>query len=217
MINFIGNKYSCRSYSQDGEDMVLNAFFKEKGKYKGFYVDVGAHHPFRFSNTAYFYKKGWHGINIDATPTLMDAFKKFRKRDINIHAAIGLSKDPLKFFIFNEPALNSFDEELAQQRNKGEYKIIKTIFIQPVILSEVLDQYVRPGQKIDFLTVDAEGVDLEVLRSNNWDKYSPDYLLVEDDHFEVYHKSETATFLNTLQYKFIAKTRRTCIYQKVEG
>lgn len=214
MLNVIGGKYTCLSYSQDGEDMILKAFFKEKGKYKGFYVDVGAHHPFRFSNTAYFYRKGWQGINIEATPTLMGAFKKFRKRDININAAIGLSKNPLKFFVFNEPALNSFDEKLSEQRNKGEYKIIKTIPVQPVTLSEVLDKHLKTGQKIDFLSVDVEGMDLEVLKSNNWEKYSPDYLLVEDDFFDINNKSEISTYLNSLQYEFIAKTRRTCVYRK---
>jgi hypothetical protein len=74
------------SYSQDGEDMVLKVFFYEnKRKYEGFYIDVGAHHPFRFSNTAFFYQKGWRGINIEPTPDLIKKFKRYRKRDINLN------------------------------------------------------------------------------------------------------------------------------------
>ena len=72
--------FSLKSYSQEGEDMILRRLF-EKQK-TGFYVDVGAHHPKRFSNTFFFYKKGWSGINIDAMPNSMRLFDKIRPRDI---------------------------------------------------------------------------------------------------------------------------------------
>ena len=69
-------------YSQNGEDLILNRFLENKKN--GFYIDIGAHHPIRFSNTYLFYKKGWRGINIDAMPGSMDLFNKIRSRDINI-------------------------------------------------------------------------------------------------------------------------------------
>jgi len=52
--------YALKSYSQEGEDMILRRIFERQST--GFYVDVGAHHPKRFSNTYFFYKKGWSGI-----------------------------------------------------------------------------------------------------------------------------------------------------------
>jgi hypothetical protein len=64
--------YLNQSYSQEGEDMVLYRTFETVKE--GFYVDVGAHHPDRFSNTYKFYKQGWRGINIDAMPGGMDPF-----------------------------------------------------------------------------------------------------------------------------------------------
>ena len=208
--------YRNGSYSQDGEDMVLNAFYETHKNYKGFYVDVGAHHPFRFSNTAFFYKKGWRGINIEATPTLMKAFRVFRKRDINLNIAVGLSEKPLKFFTFNEPALNGFDEELSQQRNQGRYQIVDTIEIAPKKLSCILDQHLPKGQKIDFMSIDVEGVDLDVLKSNDWEKYAPNYLLVEGAlDFENVTQSEIYCYLNQLSYKLVAKTQRTCIFQNI--
>ena len=79
-------RYSNISYSLQGEDMVLKELFADKNQ--GFYVDVGAHHPFRFSNTYLFYKKGWRGINIDAMPRSMELFDKFRPRDINIECGV---------------------------------------------------------------------------------------------------------------------------------
>ena len=65
--------HSARSYSQEGEDMILRRFLA--GQKDGFYVDVGAHHPVRFSNTYYFYKQGWAGINIEPNPDSLAAFK----------------------------------------------------------------------------------------------------------------------------------------------
>ncbi|MCD7914177.1 MAG: hypothetical protein LUG96_02180 [Tannerellaceae bacterium] len=69
--------YGSTSYSQEGEDIVLNFLFENKEGYKGFYVDIGTHHPFRFSNTAYFYKQGWQGINIEPTPGAIEVFNRF--------------------------------------------------------------------------------------------------------------------------------------------
>jgi hypothetical protein len=74
------------SYAQEGEDMVLRRIFEDQPL--GFYVDVGAHHPVRFSTTYFFYRRGCRGINIDATPGSMDAFRRLRPRDINLEVAI---------------------------------------------------------------------------------------------------------------------------------
>src|SRR5580700_9536062 len=96
------------SYAQEGEDMVMRRFFESRAT-PGFYVDVGAHHPQRFSNTYFFYRQGWRGINIDAMPGSMKAFETLRPRDINIEAAVSAEHQSLTYAIFNEPALNSFD------------------------------------------------------------------------------------------------------------
>jgi hypothetical protein len=118
-INFSDRK-GHHSYSQEGEDRVLSSllFKLHGGKHinDGFYVDVGAHHPFLFSNTCLFYKQGWHGINIDAMPGSMAAFQKHRPRDINLESGVGQKAEKLKFFVFNELALNTFDESLAKAR-----------------------------------------------------------------------------------------------------
>ena len=100
--------YSTLSYSQEGEDLILKRLFD--GQKKGLYVDVGAHHPKRFSNTYLFYKMGWRGINIDAMPGSMEKFKEVRPEDINIEAAISDKDELLTYYIFNESALNTFSK-----------------------------------------------------------------------------------------------------------
>ncbi|MFM6346540.1 MAG: hypothetical protein ACKPFK_15520, partial [Dolichospermum sp.] len=94
-------KYHNISYSQEGEDLILARFFeKEKN---GFYVDIGAHHPQRFSNTYYFYLKGWSGINIDAMPGSMKIFDDLRPLDINLEIPISDKSEILTYYEFDEP------------------------------------------------------------------------------------------------------------------
>ena len=122
-------KYASLSYSQEGEDMILKRIFNEKKN--GFYIDVGAHHPKRFSNTHYFYLKGWRGINIDAMPSSMKLFNKQRPKDINLEIAISDKKEVLTYYGFNESALNSFSKEISNQRDGlNDYKIISIIFLK---------------------------------------------------------------------------------------
>lgn len=205
-----------KSYAQEGEDMVLQSFFEGKKNYKGFYVDIGAHHPHRFSNTAYFYKHGWRGINVEPTPGAIKAFKTFRSRDINLNIGISSAKNQLTFYCFNEPALNGFSKEISQERDQtsSRYKIIKELKVATLPLSAVLDQYLPQGLKIDFLTIDVEGLDLQVLQSNDWNKYMPEYILVEDRiDFKNLAESPVYDLLEKQGYQLVAKTLRTLFFK----
>ncbi len=207
---------SYRSYSQDGEDMILKAFYENKKGYKGFYVDVGAHHPVRYSNTYYFYNKGWRGINIEPTPTAIKPFKILRSRDINLNVGVGATRDNLTFYCFNEPALNTFSEEVAlsvdQKDNK--YKITRRVKVEVLPLRDILASHLPKGVKIDFMSIDVEGLDFEVLKSNDWDKYSPEYLLVEGHlEFEEIFSYDIYQYLLERNYKLVAKTFRTLIFK----
>ena len=205
--------YAYMAYSQEGEDIILKRMFERKKI--GFYVDIGAHHPYRFSNTYFFYKKGWRGINVDATPGSMEKFKKARPRDINLEIPISDKKENLIFYIFNEPALNTFDENLAKFRDgKNGYKIIKQILLETWTLEELLDKYLPKSTEIDFLSVDVEGMDFKVLKSNNWRKYRPKVVLVEilKSSMEELMNSEIVKFMKKKGYFLFAKTFNTVFF-----
>jgi len=205
-----------KSYSQDGEDMILKAIYEQKKGYKGFFVDVGAHHPIRYSNTAYFYKRGWKGINIEPTPSAIAAFKTFRKRDINLNIGIGQEQSRLKFYCFNEPALNSFSEEISKRidRESDKYKIVKEVEVKVLPLSDVFDRHLPKNTLIDFLSIDVEGLDFQVLLSNNWEMYKPNVILIEENvDVDNLRDSPIYVFLKEKGYNFFAKTLRTCIYR----
>jgi len=210
---FSSNVYCKISFSQEGEDRILSCLLD--GINNGFYVDVGAHHPKRFSNTYLLYLQGWHGINIDATPGSMVTFNRIRKRDINLELAIGNQDKENIFYEFDEPAINSFDINVVSQHVKEGYPIVKQTIIHPKPLSEVLDAYLLANQTINLLSIDVEGLDSEVLSSNNWDKYRPSFVLVEDllaTNYQRIQDSSIRKFMLEKKYDLICKTIRTFIY-----
>lgn len=167
------------SWSQEGEDRLLERIFESKSI--GFYIDIGAHHPMRFSNTYGFYRKGWRGINVDAMPGSMVLFDKFRPRDINIEVGVGMAEGELNYYSFNEPALNGFSQKLSIERNSNlsSYEILDIKKIKVRRLSSILEDNFLENGNIDFMSVDVEGLDLEVLSSNDWERFRPTYVLVE--------------------------------------
>lgn len=193
--------------------MILRRVFE--GRTRGYYVDVGAHHPRRFSNTYYFYKRGWSGINVDATPGSMALFRRWRPRDINLEVAVGLSEQPLTLHLFNEPALNTFDSALARERERPPYRVVEKRLITPRTLTEILSQHLPAGQHIDFLTVDVEGLDLMVLQSNDWLRFRPEYVLVEcfGVILEALPEDPIYRYLQGVGYQLFAKTVHTAIFR----
>ncbi|SHN82426.1 FkbM family methyltransferase [Bradyrhizobium erythrophlei] len=167
-----------RSWSQEGEDLILARYMEPRRR--GFYVDVGAHDPFRFSNTAYFYREGWSGLNIEPDPAGAALLRKHRARDTTLNMGIGPASSEMTFFRFNDAALNTFSAELARERvTASGYIIVQELNVPVERLDAVLARHLKSGQKIDFMTVDAEGLDLEVLRSNDWTKFRPDVVVTE--------------------------------------
>lgn len=212
--------FSSRSYAQDGEDIVLYSYYKyKKRKHKGFYIDIGAHHPFRFSNTSFFYERGWRGINIEPTPDLIPAFQRHRIRDINLNIAVSDSSEKLTFYEFNEPAINGFDEKLSMERaNSPQYQLLATREIEVHTLKDVLDKHLPPGQTIDFITIDVEGHDLNILKSNDWEKYIPHFILIEGElDFDQLGQNEIYSFLKEKNFGLVAKTKRTLLFQSVHS
>jgi FkbM family methyltransferase len=206
------------SYGQEGEDRVITSLlYRAYGgphPLKGFYVDVGAHDPFRFSNTYLFYMLGWSGINIDAAPGSMRSFAAHRPRDLNLEIGIGKERSAATFYLFNEPALNTFDRELAMARSVPPYQLTSEVSVAIVPLHEVFSKYLAANQTIDFLTIDVEGRDMDVLQSNDWRKYRPKIVVVEILGKPIVDAASdpVALYLADNQYVFYAKTVNTALF-----
>jgi FkbM family methyltransferase len=203
-----------RYYAQEGEDIILSRLMDKE---KGFFIDIGAHHPFRFSNTYLFYKKGWRGINFDPLPGSKRLFNLVRRRDINIQCGVAKESGMLTYYCFNEPALNTFDKEEAKFKNDlPDYFIQETIDIPVEPLWKILDGLSLPP-RIDFMSVDVEGMEMDVLMSNNWDRYRPEFLVVEQLRLDVQGvmKTDVYRFLQSVDYKLVSRTLNSSIYQSV--
>jgi FkbM family methyltransferase len=211
----LSDEFATKSYSQEGEDMILKRLFK--GQKKGFYVDIGAHHPRRFSNTFFFYKNGWNGINIEPNPDAFRIFETDRRRDINLQVGISDKVDKLTYYMFDESALNSFDKNIVNSRlSTTNYILLKEIEVTVERLDSILKKFLPIGQVIDFLSIDVEGFDLAVLKSNDWSLYRPKYVLAEAlglsmtgiTHSDIY------TYMESHSYELIAKTYNTLVFSE---
>lgn len=207
--------YLSNSYAQEGEDLILSRYFQNIKS--GYFVDIGAHHPKRLSNTYIFYKMGWNGINVDPMPGSMKPFKKVRKRDINLELGVSKNEEELTYFIFNEPALNTFSSKQALEWSMKEpYKIKKEIKIKTFPLNYILTKYLPQGQKINFLSIDVEGLDLIVIESNDWKLFRPEIVIVEDHtvyDLDSILNSQIYEKMIQLDYKLVSKCYYSMIFK----
>jgi len=206
-------KYAGKYYSQEGEDILLSRIFENKKT--GFFVDVGAHHPQRFSNTFLLYKRGWHGINIDPLPGSMKIFEKIRPRDTNLEIAVSEKEQELTYYMFSEPALNGFSKNISMQRQNEDCEIKNMIKVPSLPLATILANHLPKRQIIDLLNVDVEGLDLEVLKSNDWRIYRPKIILVEILHsgLSTIKTEPIYIFLEKMRYSLVSKLLHTCIFK----
>ncbi len=198
------------SFSQEGEDVIIDRLLDHKEN--GFYVDIGAHHPIRFSNTWKFYTKGWHGINVDAMPGIKEIFDKYRPNDINVEAAISDEEKKLTYYIMSDKALNTFDKSLVESCIKEGYSIVEEKEMVTSTVNDILETYLPPNQEIDFIDIDIEGMDYRVEESIDWKKWKPKIVLLECN--DVNEKIEDIRFSNLEKsgYRMIAKSGKTCFY-----
>lgn len=194
------------SHSQFGEDMVVR-FLTENVK-RGFYVDIGAHHPVFYSNTYHFYCKGWNGINIDAAPKSMEAFQILRPRDINLEACLSSKEgQEVDFYMFDRAACNTFDSTLAEQELASGAILLERRKLITQSLAVCLEKHLPEHQQIDFMSVDVEGMDEEILMSNDWDRYKPTIIIFEmhEVPFRGINELPLTQYLTQYGYELVAK------------
>jgi len=204
------------SYAQEGEDLVLNKLLGKRDR--GVYIDVGANHPKRFSNTYLFYKKGWRGINVEPNPNLFKLLQEHRPNDLNFNIGVNNEKDNLEYYMFNEPALNTFSiEEKDQYLLNPNYHLIDTIKVEVRTLDEIIENQNEINiSKIDFLSIDAEGFDLKVLKSINLKKYKPEIILIEILNIktiEEVFQNDIYSYLKSNNYNLILRTGNTFFFK----
>jgi len=211
LYDFLGK----RSYAQSGEDIVADVILGKKKR--GFYVEVGAFHPKVFSNTYLFYKRGWNGVCIEPRPEVKEEFAKVRPRDKFVSMGVAGKRDVLEYFEFDDAAANTFSKVQAEKNEKeAGRKLIRKINVAVMPLRDILAGAVAEGTKLDLLSVDVEGMDAEVLESNDWKKYRPEVVIAEDLDFEWRDvgKSKVTKKLLDLGYEISGKTPYSLVFKE---
>ena len=144
------------------------------------YLDIGAHHPYYLSNTAYFYKQNWKGVSIEPDPSLYNLFIKERPKEIALNVGIGIeAESETDFYIMNIPTLNTFSKEEADKYATYPDKFIsKTIKLKLKPINQILNQYFKSSGP-HFVSIDVEGLDLDILKSFDFINFRPEVFCIE--------------------------------------
>jgi len=206
------SEYENASFSHEGEDRVLALIFSLQEK--GFYVDAGACHPERFSNTHLLYLRGWRGINIDAMPGAMDAFKKMCPQDINLAMGIDVENGTRDLHLFEEPAINTFDLKWAERRMAAGCKRERVVKVEVRTINSILEEYLPRQTQIDLLSMDIEGLDTFVLNTLDFTRYRPKVIVYEAccNSVEDVLATKAADLLKAQGYVFKSKLVTSAIW-----
>ena len=192
-------KRNKKSFSQFGEDLFIAEFFANQKE--GKYVDLGAFHPMRLSNTYLLFKKGWSGTNIDLNPITIDLFNLARKNDDNICCLMAGKENLLKDVYFEDwSAANS----ITSNKNLSERKQMKTKTFESLIY-----------KNFDFLNIDLEGHDYEILQTIDLRKFNPKLICIEILE-NCSDKGNIFDFLKQFNYSFIKNLGPSYFFRKVD-
>jgi len=198
-----------KSFAQSGEDLILGTLFAADKK--GTYVDVGANDPYFQSNTQHFYNRGWNGINIDANIDSIKKLNKVRKRDINIEALISDSEQVFDYYYYETSAYNG-----CVKRDHVPSRLLFTKKIEGKSLTSILLKY--KVKNINFLSIDAEGFDLNVLKSLDLNLIRPQVILIESfaKNIDEDLNSDISKHLKAFNYIYYCRSVTNSFYLSAE-
>lgn len=187
----VGQRNRRISYSQFGEDVHLMAYYGRLAHDRGIVVergcivDVGAFRPIKYSNTYGLFRKGWRTISIDPAPGSMELFNKVRPTDTNLELAIATSGGEAIFYMFGNPSVwNTMDETAARRAEEKTGVKPHRVCVKICRLEDVLAEHLH-GDSFEILSIDAEGLDLEILESANLARFPPRLILIETHGFSL--------------------------------
>lgn len=178
-LNFPKQKGAI-SYSQSGEDLIIDFVFRAMSLKSPSYLDIGAHSPIALSNTYFFYRSGAKGVCIEADPELYESFKKQRNRDICINCGVGPKDVGLSnFYLMSSSTLNTFSEEEAKRYESYGTNIIKSVIKVPISgINSILEQHFHDVAP-DIVSIDVEGLDFAIVSAIDFARWRPKVFCIE--------------------------------------
>jgi FkbM family methyltransferase len=215
----ISIEHSKISFSQCGEDILIEYIFNLRGISNPSYIDIGANHPIRLNNTYKFYLKGSSGINVEPNQQLIEQFISIRPKDNNLNVGIADSASELTFYMFTDDTLNTFSYDESKKIVDAGYILIDKKTVQ----SKTVDDILRVNWNDSFpdlLSIDVEGLDFEIIRSINFDKYYPKIICAETAEYSPIgagsKRLDMMDYIQSKGYTLYADTNLNSIYVKNE-
>jgi FkbM family methyltransferase len=211
------------SFSQAGEDQVMRYLVNDCLKIiNPDYLDIGTHHPYQGNNTYYFYSRGSKGVCIEPDIRYEKLIKKFRKRDIFLRAGVSTGNETKKdFYVFPKEysGWNTLlKQEAAERQSKTGVKF-QSVEIDLVNINDVIRRYFATYPAI--ISIDVEGLDLDILKSMDFDLYRPEIICIESITFSTTNEqnkiNNIGEFMLSKGYFVFADTYVNTIFCKKEA
>ena len=209
--------FEKRSYSQSGEDLIIDYIFKARNKEKFTYVDIGSNHPCHINNTYLFYLKGCRGINIEPNPKMIDLFHKLREEDTNLSVGVSDQTGEMIYYEMDLHELNTFSKEQSLYLEERGHKILNQQVIPVSTIDSIFQNYFNNSCP-NIIFIDAEGLDFKIIKSIDFNKYKPEVICVETISYELNGRgvkdSELIDFVLSKGYFLYADTNINSIFVK---
>jgi FkbM family methyltransferase len=196
--------YLFNTWSQYGEDREIDRLLGYKTQ--GRYVDIGANDPNLINNTRRFYRKGWSGINCEPNVVLFQKLATFRPRDINLNCGAGPVETEMVFYRMSADILSTFNRSSAEQYEREGYKILEQVRVPVITLETIFRKLDKPA---DFMSLDVEGWEIEVLKSNDWNKHRPTLIVAKINQ----GAEPIAEYLTEIGYGIVWRNPTNAIFQ----
>lgn len=187
------------SYSQCGEDMILQHLFRVLGMDEISYLDLGAHHPTYLSNTYLFYKSGGRGVCVEPDPGLIPAFLEQRPHDIHLNCGVGTAAAMADFYLMSTPTLNTFSKvEAERYQSYGKQRIQQVVQLELKPVNDIIEHYFPNCPNL--VSLDVEGMDFAIMQSFDFARYRPAVFCLETLSYTEDHTAHKLTELIELMH-----------------
>lgn len=203
--------FNLASYSQAGEDRVVDfvmSFYTNIDRTKVKYIDIGSNYPHASNNTYAYYVKGCRGVLIEPNEKLCEISRTVRPEDVIINAGVKFDEqDEATYFTFEDTGINTFDEARANEMQQKGHELLAKKTIKLVALNDIFEKHFS-GEKVDYMSLDAESVDFAILQSIDFNKYRPKVICVEATKasFKYGTPNEVINFMEAKDYMLMADT-----------
>jgi FkbM family methyltransferase len=180
------------SYSQFGEDRIIFDYFSSISITKGFFLEIGANHPTKLSQTWLLEKNGWIGILIEPLPHLAALLKEQRKNSLVFESAVSSSDKTGHTYLLIKDDPSESELVFDKPADDNSYKIVQVRTLNDILIEAECN-------RIDFLSIDIEGMEIPALQAFDFQKYRPKMILIEDHC----HNLKKHRFLKAKGYKIV--------------